>query len=86
MARPDHEVPPARAAVLMFTGDVGIAAQRVEDQDRVRFLVVERAPRLIGDLMRRQRAPAVERERLINFVRRVRWVVKTAQDTNPMCF
>ncbi len=59
-ARADHEIPPAGAAILVFAGDVGIAAERVEDEDGVGFVGVEGAPGLVGDGVGRKGLSAVE--------------------------
>ena len=67
-AGPDHEVPPAGAAILMRARDVGIAAERVEDQDGVGLVRIEVAPRLVGDRVGRKRTPAIERQWLSDVV------------------
>ena len=64
LAGADHEIPPTGAAILVDAGDVGIAAERMEDENRVGLFGVERAPRLVGEGVGRNRAAAIKGERL----------------------
>src|SRR4029079_10780193 len=63
--RPDQVAPPPRGRVAVDerAGRVTVAGERVADEDRVRPVGVERAPRLVGDRDVAQRAPTFEHER-----------------------
>ena len=61
LARPDHVVPPARLAGFRTdAGGMRIAGKRVQDQDGIALLRVQRAIRLVGHLHRRQRGAAIQ--------------------------
>ena len=66
LAGPHHGFPPARlAGDGMGAGHELVAGQRMADQHRVAACGVQLAIGHIGDGPRRQRAPAVQRERLV---------------------
>ena len=66
-----HGLPPARlAGDRMNIGDMLIAGQRMQDQNRVGALRIEFAIGIVGDLERRQIDAAVELQRLLRAERR----------------
>ena len=86
-SRPDHRTPPAWVRVARFGGsaDVRVAAQGVQDEDRVRGVFVQLAPCLVGDCdfaqmatgfqieTSRSVAPATEQRRELSPAGRVSW-------------
>ena len=64
LARPDEVLPPAAGGMAgpRRSLDVGVAGQRMADQHRVRAVVVELSPRLVGERGLAQHAPTLEGE------------------------
>ena len=67
LARADHVVPPPDVVggVGVVAGDVMRGVQRMADQHRIRALGIERAVRLVGELVALERAPAGEGQWLV---------------------
>ena len=65
LARPDHDLPPARIVVRIVPGDMRIAADRVADEHGVVARRAERAVGFIGHGDAGQRTSEFQRERLL---------------------
>jgi len=65
LARADHVVPPAGiSSFLILAGGMGIAGERMQDQDRIALGVVQCAVGLVRDVHGCERGATVEGNRI----------------------